>query len=165
VSQWIQDLLDRWFPGLGETQARILSWVLLGGAAVLILNLALRWFQDRGKAERPSEAYPGATPRPRSAEEWTAWARRAAEAGRLRDAATGVYQATILSLDARGAVRYRDWKTAGDYAVELSDAHALRGPFLDFLGRFVEMAFGPVEPTQEAFEALTAGAARLGSTG
>ena len=92
------------------------------------------------------------------------WAREAARAGRLREAATGVYQATILRMDARGSLRYREWKTPGDYALEMPDNEPSRAAFVDFLGRFLELAFGASEPTDEGFEAFSAAASRIGGS-
>lgn len=163
VTRWIRDLLNRLFPNLGEAEIRIVSWVLLGVCVLFTIHLLLRWFRDGkipGRRHRAPDT--AALTRPRDAAEWREWARSSAGAGRLRDAATGIYQATILTLDERGALRYREWKTPGDYALEVSGQEALRAPFLDFLGHFVEVAFGPVEPTREAYEALSAGAARFG---
>jgi hypothetical protein len=165
AAQWIEDFLSRWIPVLGDTEARILSWFLLVAVVGGMIYLIVRRFSDRGPSVR-RPALVGGSPaqRPRDASDWMAWAAEAARAGRLRDAATGLYQATVLRLDARGALRYREWKTPGDYALEVTDDDQLRGPFLDFLSRFLEVAFGPTEPTSEAFEALSAGAARIGDS-
>lgn len=163
VVEWLQELFRAWFPGLGEPETRILSWVVLGLCALFTVHFLVRRF--RGRIVRPRRERPAGGPpsKPRDATGWLAWARSSAQDGRLRDAATGVYQATILNLDARGALRYREWKTPGDYAVEVS-APDVRAPFLGFLDRFLEIAFGPTEPTAEAYEALSAGAARLGGS-
>lgn len=161
VVDWIQDLVNRWFPALGEGEVRILSWVFMGASAIFAGHLLWRRFGGRGRPREPrADSTTTPSEEPRDASEWMEWARGAAEQGRLRDAATGVYQATVLTLDARGALRYREWKTPGDYANEVA-GQDVRAPFLDFLGRFVEMAFGSAEPTPEAFETFAAGAARL----
>ncbi|MGD2047074.1 MAG: DUF4129 domain-containing protein [Gemmatimonadota bacterium] len=161
VIEWLQDLFRNWFPGLGESETRILSWVVLGLCALFVVHLLVRRFRGRSVPPRKDRSAAGPRSKPRDAAGWLAWARRSAQEGRLRDAATGVYQATILNLDARGALRYGEWKTPGDYAMEVS-APDVRAPFLSFLDRFLEIAFGPTEPTAEAYEALSAGAARLG---
>jgi len=163
LAEAIERFLSRWIPVLGETEARVLSWLLIGTTAALLAYMALRSFGERAAPRPGREALSrAAAARPRDASEWLAWAREAAGAGRLREAATGVYQATILGLDARGTVRYREWKTPGDYALEMPGDEPLRRPFLDFLGRFLELAFGAAEPTRESFEAFSAGASRLG---
>ncbi len=68
----------------------------------------------------------------------------------------------ILDLETKGTVRYGEWKTPGDYAVEVSADSALRGPLRGFLAHFVTIAFGHAEPTEEALDALFARAERLG---
>jgi hypothetical protein len=165
LAETIERFLSRWIPVLGDTEARILSWFLIGATAIAAVYFVVRRFADRGAPRKGSglESGPPA-PRPRDAGEWLAWAREAAGAGHLRSAATGVYQATIFELDTRGALTYREWKTPGDYAAEMSAGEPLRAPFLDFLGRFLELAFGPSEPTVERFEAFSAGASRLGGS-
>jgi len=143
----------------------VLSWVLIVAVAGTAIYLLLRRLGERAVAPGGVTATSGsAAPRPRDSAEWMAWAREAASAGRLRAAATGVYQATILRLDARGAVRYREWKTPGDYAVEMPATEPLRAPFMDFLGRFLELAFGASEPTTERYEAFAAAASRMGDS-
>jgi hypothetical protein len=163
LAEAIERFLSRWIPVLGETEARILSWLLIAATVAAVVLMVLRSFADRGapRAGREMPARP-APARPRDASEWLAWAREAARTGRLREAATGVYQATILRLDARGTLSYRAWKTPGDYALEVSGDEPLRVPFLDFLGRFLELAFGAAEPSAKRFEAFSAGASRLG---
>lgn len=163
VVEWVQDLFHRWFPALGDSETRTLSWIALGLCALFAIHFLLRRLRDRRPRPRRETAFEEPTRAPRDAEGWWIWARGRAQAGHLRDAATGVYQATILRLDARGSLRYGEWKTPGDYALEVS-ASDVRAPFMDFVGRFVEIAFGPAEPTTEAYEALSTGAARLGGS-
>ncbi len=159
----IRRFVERWLPTLGDSQIRFMSWLLLIVTVAFSGYLVTRWILGRrptvrsrrgGEVSLPSE--------PLDSAGWGEWAHAKARAGRLREAATGRYQSAILHLDSRGALRYREWKTPGDYALEMSDEEALRAPFLDFLGRFVEVAFGPHEPTPEAFESLSAGAKSLG---
>ncbi|HET9948611.1 MAG TPA: DUF4129 domain-containing protein [Longimicrobiales bacterium] len=166
--RWIQSVLDavdaflrRWWPDLQDSHLQMIYVatfaVVVAGAAVM----ALRWAKARG-AGRAAAPPPGARPRPRDAAGWAALARAAAAEGRYREAATGVYQATVLHLDSAGKLRYREWKTPGDYALEASGRGAAPG-LTEFLARFVEMAFGPREPTSADFDALSQRATRLGS--
>lgn len=162
VLEWIENMIRRWLPQLDPGQARVISWIVVGATLVVGVLLFARW--AAGRASRPgadATSGPATTEKPRDAAAWVAWAREAARDGRLRAAATGLYQSTILHLDSTGTVRYREWKTPGDYALEVSAAE-MRTPFLDFLGRFLEVAFGPHDPTVEAFESLAEDAARLG---
>jgi hypothetical protein len=160
---WFGRMVRRWLPNLDESQIRLLSWLLLGAAVAVAVSMAVRWIRARRKGKRSGGATAVSRPSgPLDAVGWGEWARAKARAGQLREAASGLYQAAILHLDARGAVRFREWKTPGDYALEMSDQEALRAPFLDFLGQFVEVAFGPHEPTPETFASLSAGAERLG---
>ena len=158
----LERLIVRLLPVLGETEARIVSWVLLLAMVATISALLLRSFQERPPTRRPEPMSLPQEARPRTAAEWMSWAREAAHAGRLREAATGVYQAKVLQLDAGGVLRYREWKTPGDYAMEMAAGEPTRAAFLDFLGRFLELAFGPAEPTEERFEAFSAAASRIG---
>ena len=170
IVRWIQAALDlisrfvrRWMPALGDPQVRLLSWLLVAVAVGVGGYLATRWIRGRrttARSRQPGDVLPRSEPLDSAG--WGEWARAKARAGRLREAATGRYQSAILHLDSRGVLRYREWKTPGDYALEMSDEDALRAPFLDFLGRFVEVAFGPHEPTPEAFESLSVHARRLG---
>jgi len=160
----IERFLARLIPVLGETETRVISWILLTAAFAVLVTLLLRGFRDRTPVRKPDAAPVVPPVRPRSAAEWMSWARDTARAGRLREAATGVYQATILRLDARGALRYREWKTPGDYALEMADNEPTRAAFVDFLGRFLELAFGASEPTDERFEAFSAAASRIGGS-
>jgi len=170
LMRWIQAALDfvgrlfeRWWPALGDSQVRFLSWLLLGVTVAFGGYLVTRWILGRRPTTRSRRGGDvSLRSEPLDSAGWGEWARDKARAGRLREAATGRYQSAILHLDSRGVLRYREWKTPGDYALEMSDEEALRAPFLDFLGRFVEAAFGPHEPTPEAFESLSAGAKSLG---
>ncbi len=170
IMRWIAEALDsvgrffeRLLPTLEDSQIRFLSWLLLGLTVVFAGYLVTRWILGRQLAVRSRRGSEVPLPsEPLDSAGWGEWARAKARAGLLRAAATGRYQSAILHLDSRGVLRYRDWKTPGDYALEMSDEEALRAPFLDFLVRFVEVAFGPHEPTPEAFESLSAGAERLG---
>jgi hypothetical protein len=161
---FLREILSRWWPDLGESELRLISWValtILAGAALLLIH---RW-ASRAERRIPKSAGPtaGSSPGSLDARAWATRARAAALAGRYREAATGLYQATILELDAAGRLRYRDWKTPGDYALEISGEDAVRTGFIAFLADFVTVAFGPLEPDASAFASLSSRAAVLGS--
>ena len=170
-SRWLQafvdflrDILSRWWPDLGESGVRLISWAALVILAGIFLLLIHRWASgaERRSRRRGGQPVGSSVDRP-DARGWASRARAAAAAGRYREAATGLYQATILELDAAGRLRYRDWKTPGDYALEISGEDAERAGFIAFLADFVTMAFGPVEPDASAFASLSSRAAVLGS--
>lgn len=156
------DLLRRWFPALSDAQVRWVQGLVFFFVVLGLILLATRWARGRSSAE-PRRSVPRASgPEMRDARAWRRWASSAAAEGRLREAATGLYQSVILHLDSRGAVRHREWKTPGDYLDEVGDDATLRARLRDFLEGFVELAFGRGEPTPDAFELLDASADRLG---
>jgi hypothetical protein len=161
LGEALTNFLSRWWPSLGETQVRVMSWIALVVASVLLAMLVARWASRGHRSPSGGRREPAA--RPLDAHGWAAEARAAAAAGRYRQAATGVYQATILHLDSVGSLRYGAWKTPGDYALEASAKDEGGGRLADFLASFVEMAFGPREPVASDFDALSLRAAKLGA--
>jgi hypothetical protein len=162
IANTIERFLARWLPSIGEEQVRLVSWFLLASAVCAGVYVTWRWLSDRTPGARRPPRTVSAPPALRDAAAWAQWARAEALAGRLREAATGLYQAVLLHLEAQGTLRYGDWKTPGDYASEVSPDPRLRVPFRSFLGHFVALAFGPVEPTHEELESLFVRAERLG---
>lgn len=162
IADAIERFVARWLPSVGEEQVRLVSWALLLGAVCAGVYVSWRWLSERKPRAGKRATGTFASPVPRDAAAWAQWARAEALAGRPREAATGLYQAVILHLEGQGTLRYGDWKTPGDYALEASADPRLRVPLRSFLGQFVALAFGPVEPTHEAIESLFAGAERLG---
>jgi hypothetical protein len=160
----LRDILRRWWPDLGESEVRLISWLALAvltGLAVLLIH---RWASGAERRNRRrSRLGTEAAADPLDARSWASRARSAAAAGRYREAATGLYQATILEMDAAGRLRYRDWKTPGDYALEIRVEDPARSGFLAFLSDFVAVAFGPAEPDASSFASLSGRAAALGS--
>jgi len=160
----LRDILRRWWPDLGESEIRLMSWLALAvltGLAVLLIHRWASGAERRNRRRSRADTEPHADPL--DARGWASRARTAAAAGRYREAATGLYQATILEMDAAGRVRYRDWKTPGDYALEIPSEDPARTGFLAFLADFVAVAFGPVEPDATSFASLSNRAAALGS--
>jgi len=159
----LRDILRRWWPDLGDSEVRLISWLALAvltGLAVLVIH---RWATGaERRSRRRSRPETEATADPLDARGWATRARTAAAAGRYREAATGLYQATILEMDTAGRLRYREWKTPGDYALEIPAQDPARSGFLAFLADFVAVAFGPVEPDASSFAALSNRAAALG---
>jgi hypothetical protein len=143
------EILDRLFPDLPRHGESALGWVFIAvlvlTAVAILAHLANAYYGVWRGRERRSTALaagPAAGRGPRSAAEWEAEARRAAAEGRLREAALALYQALLLRLDARGAVRYDPAKTPGDYRREAL-GHAEASRLLEgFLRGFEPVAFG-----------------------
>jgi hypothetical protein len=160
----LRDILRRWWPDLADSEVRFISWLALAVLTGLAILLIHRWASGaerrRGARSRPAS---DAAVEPLDARGWASRARSAAAEGRYREAASGLYQATILEMDAAGRLRYRDWKTPGDYALEVPREDPVRTGFLAFLADFVTVAFGPVEPDASSYATLSSRAAALGS--
>jgi hypothetical protein len=159
----LRDVLRRWWPDLADSEIRLISWVALGVLTGLTVLLIHRWAsgaERRNRRRSRAETEPAADPL--DARGWASRARTAAAAGRYREAATGLYQATILEMDAAGRLRYREWKTPGDYALEIPAEDPTRTGRLAFLAAFVGVAFGPAEPDASSFASLSQRAAALG---
>jgi len=162
-SDFVGDLLRRWWPDLQDSDIRIISTIALVFLTAASVLFIYRWASGNQRRSRRAERPEDRLAEPLDAGGWAARARAAAAAGRYREAATGLYQATILRMNAQGRLRYRDWKTPGDYALEISGQDPDRAGFIAFLGGFVEAAFGPAEPDSSVFDALAARATMLGS--
>ncbi|MDB4950595.1 MAG: hypothetical protein JWM27_3244, partial [Gemmatimonadetes bacterium] len=96
---------------------------------------------------------------------WDEEARRAAAAGRLRDAAVATYHALLLRLDTRGVVRFDPSKTPGEYRREAWRDPAVAGALAGFLRLFEPVVFGgrPLDGTgYERLRAAAGEAARRG---
>ena len=118
---FLREILGRWWPDLGESELRLISWVALSVIAGMALLLIHRWASGAERRSRRNALRPsGSSVDALDARDWASRARAAAAAGRYREAATGLYQATILELDAAGRLRYRDWKTPGDGNIRIS---------------------------------------------
>lgn len=160
VYDFLRALFGRWMPTLDDETVRLVSLALVFLAAGAVIVATWRRTVDRdSRAGRRSRRTSATSPR--SATDWVRRARQAQREGRLRDAATALYRAVVLHLEARGDVRYGEWKTPGDYALEVGGTDA-ESSFESFLALFVEIAFGPRAPTDDSVESLFARAGRLG---
>jgi hypothetical protein len=164
--RWLEGLLDG-FKGL-EVNAPWLYWLVIAWLAIsaiailahLILTAtsAIRWREKAIQKEAPEE---GGRRGPRTPADWEAEARRAAAEGRMRDAAIALYQAVLLRLDARGALRFDPSKTPGDYRREVRRHPDVAPPFSAFLRGFEPVVFGgrPLDAT--SYDQLRARAAEV----
>ena len=169
VWSWIGGLFGR-FGELRDTAPPLYYGVLavLVALGVAILAFFLyNTFSRLGDADHPARVRiagpPGA--RPRSAAEWEEEARRAAGAGRYREAAIALYQALLLRLEAAGAVRYDPAKTPGDYRREARPHERGARALAAFLRGFEPVAFGGRTLDAEGYARLCAAAAEGGAHG
>ncbi|MBV9775143.1 MAG: DUF4129 domain-containing protein [Gemmatimonadetes bacterium] len=135
----------------------ILAWLTLSALAILA-HFATTGYQAWRGRERKSAGGPRGVPRPGhrplDAAGWEAEARRAAAEGRLRDAALALYQALLLRLHDRGALRYEASKTPGDYRREARGNAEVSRTLDAFLRRFEPVAFGGRSLDGAGYEAL-----------
>lgn len=162
VFEWIGHQLEL-FRGLRVTTPwlfwLIIGWIVLTLAALVghLVWTAVQVARRGGDATSPA-ATPGARGRPRTAAEWDAEAARLAGEGRLREAAVALYQALLLRLDARGAVRFDASKTPGDYRREARKHPEAARTLGGFLRLFEPVAFGGRSLDAEGWERMRAAA-------
>ena len=131
------------FGGL-RTESPIVYWLVMGSLIALGLGIVIYFIHNTllrlGAAEPVIrlEAGPGGAidARARTAAEWEDEARRAAAAGRYRDASVALYQALLLRLEAAGTLRYDPAKTPGDYRREARRSPQAAGALTGFLRGF-----------------------------
>jgi len=169
LKAWFWELVER-FNVLESTAPvlywGIVAWLALSALAILAHFGTTAYQVWRARERKTGTGAPGAeAARPVGAADWEALARRAAAAGRLRDAALALYQALLLRLDARGVVRYDPAKTPGEYRWEAM-AHGEVARVLEaFLRGFEPVAFGGRELDAPGYERLRRIAAEGGAHG
>jgi Domain of unknown function (DUF4129) len=168
--------VGQFFDRFGDlrSDSPFVYWLVIGilvAAALAILGYLL-WstlvgMAERGAVERTAEVRGGGAPnaRARSAAEWEEEARRAAGAGRYREAALALYQALLLRLETAGAVRYDPAKTPGDYRREARRDPRAAGTLTAFLRGFEPAVFGGRALDGEGYERLRAAASGAGGHG
>jgi hypothetical protein len=151
----------------------IVYWLVMGtlialGLAIIgyfIHNTLLR-LGETDPAPRPARGTAGAIDaRARTAAEWEDEARRAAAAGRYRDAAVALYQALLLRLEASGVLRYDPAKTPGDYRREARKAPQAAGALTSFLRGFEPVVFGGRALDAAGYDRLRGAAGEAGAHG
>lgn len=164
IGEWLGQLR------LLETTAPALFWLIIGflalSAAAIVAHLVWTALQAARAREDDEDGAGGRfrPARPRTADDWEEEARRAAAAGRLREAALALYQALVLRLDARGAVRYDPSKTPGDYRREAARTHPDAARALAaFLRTFEPVAFGGRALDPAGWEKLRSTAGEAGA--
>ncbi len=142
----------------------IIAILVAAGLAIIgyLLWSTLSRLEERGATPRPAAVQGAVNARARTAGEWEDEARRAAAAGRFREAAVALYQALLLRLEAAGAVRYDPAKTPGDYRREARRDAKAAGTLAAFLRGFEPVVFGGRTLDGEGYEQLRAAAAGAG---
>ena len=138
------------------------------GLALLVYMIlgTLARLQEKDAPPRPARAPSGAIDaRARSAAEWEEAARRAAAAGRFREAAVALYQALLLRLEAAGVLRYDPAKTPGDYRRETQRDPRAAGALTAFLRGFEPAVFGGRALDAAGYDRLRGAAGEAGAHG
>ena len=171
LTQRIGELLGRFFalrtesPPVYYTVVVVLVAIGLAIVAYFVINTLARLRE----AEAPAVLRaPGAVDaRVRTAAEWEEEARRAAAAGRFREAAVALYQALLLRLEAAGTVRYDPAKTPGDYRREAKAGRDPRaaGALAAFLRGFEPAVFGGRALDAAGYDRLRGAAGEAGARG
>lgn len=177
----VWDALERAVAWLGDRlsfgqglrfSSPLLYWLMIGTLAALAVGIlgyliwsaASRTRPERAAVAGKAASAPRAT-RPRGADEWDEEARRLAAEGRLREASVALYQALLLRLEKRGALRYEASKTPGDYRREVRAQPDAARTLAAFLRRFEPVAFGGRAVDAQSYEALRESARLEGARG
>lgn len=179
IREWLAGIVSRFWAwvadqlqAFGELKVThpwiwwlVVSWLVI---TVLALLAHLIWTTLQA-ARRGEDAGPegaGAksrAPKPRTAADWEAEAARLAAEGRMRQAAAALYQALLLRLDGRGAVRFDPSKTPGDYRREARKQPEASQRLNAFLRLFEPVAFGGRRLDAEGWERMRVAAAERGA--
>lgn len=167
VRCWIAAALAR--IDLSPGGQRFLFWAAVALLALTALALLVRLARLASAAWRMRrDGYRRGPARPRAAaatDDWEARAREAAAQGRWRDAALALYQALLLRLAARGAVRVDAAKTPGDYRREARADDAAARALDAFLRSFEPVAFGGRQLDASGYARLREAVAEAGTGG
>ncbi len=166
--RWVFDRLS----GVGgfKEAGPVVFYIVVAVLAAAAIGLLAHIFYTSGVAfSRERGAGPGedgeAQRGPRTAADWEGAARRAAAEGRLREASLALYNALVLRLDARGALRFDPAKTPGDYRREVRANPEVARPFAAFVRGFEPVVFGGRALDPEGYERLRAAAGEAGARG
>ena len=177
IREWLAGVFSRLWAWIGEQLSAFAGlkvshpwiwWAVVGWLVITVLALLahLVWSTLQA-ARRGEDAEPAAArtrrARPRTAADWEAEAARLAAEGRLREAAAALYQALLLRLDGRGAVRFDPSKTPGDYRREARPHPEAAKALGAFLRLFEPVAFGGRGLDAEGWERMRLAAAEGGA--
>lgn len=165
--------IGEWFDSFGalRSDSPIVYWIVIG--ALVALGLGIIAYFVRSTLSRLEEGAPriargpgqAMDARARTAGEWEEEARRAAAAGRFRDAAVALYQALLLRLEAAGILRYDPAKTPGDYRREARRDPRAAGALTAFLRGFEPVVFGGRALDAAGYDRLRGAAGEAGAHG
>jgi hypothetical protein len=174
VGRWIREAIEFLLPSFdaGATRDNVLLVILIalmaGVAVFVVLHLSGVLPKLLGRsAEAGAGAAGGKGPGGRAsrAAEWEERARKAAAAGRWREASLALYQALLLRLEERGAVRYDPSKTPGDYRREARKSQEARAVLDGYLRAFEPVAFGGRAIDGRGYDGLKTTAEKVGARG
>jgi hypothetical protein len=146
----------------------LVYWAVVGWMALTVVAIVahLVWtavqaskYGDRDAAKTAKAK----AAKPRGPAEWETEAARLAGEGRFREAAVALYQALLLRLDARGAVRFDPSKTPGDYRREARPHADAAKALTSFLRLFEPVAFGGRALDEDGWERMRTAAAAGGA--
>ena len=163
---WVFDRLS----GIGAVKEAgpVVFYIVVALLAATAIGLLAHLFYSSGVAfSRDHGSREGAGPArgPLTAVDWEGAARRAAAEGRLREASLALYNALVLRLDARGALRFDPAKTPGDYRREVRADPEVARPFAAFVRGFEPVVFGGRALDPDGYERLRAAAGEAGARG
>lgn len=149
----------------GEALFYLLVALMAAVAVGVLLHLTDRLPRAWRLRDRGGEGAAAAPGRSARAADWERRAREAARGGRWREAALALYQALLLRMEERGAVRYDPAKTPGDYRREARRGGPERKALEAFLRGFEPVAFGGRELDEGGYARLRAAAGEAGAHG
>ena len=159
--EWI----GRFFPDIPETQAELLTVLVVATCIGAISFVVLRWLPKGNpqSARRDPDALPDEL---RTAGDWLRIAAERARSAEYRHAATALYQGFVLTLERRGAVDFHPSKTPGEYALEAAGGGVINErettDATTFIRSFQQLAFGHEAPTSSGYHGLEELAERVG---
>ena len=166
--------VNDWFSSFGalRSDSPVVYWLVMGSLIALGLGIVayfvyrtLSGLEGGEHVRVPRGPGPAVDARARTAGEWEEAARRAAAAGRFREAAVALYQALLLRLEAAGVIRYDPSKTPGDYRREARRSPQAAGALTAFLRGFEPVVFGGRALDAAGYDRLRGAAGEAGAHG
>lgn len=163
LRHWLANLFERLAPEtqpdvapgpLSESMAQVAGWIVIGGAAALLLFLLVRWLQTLLQAFVRNEQ--GATQTgdlmPTTPAEARQAASRYAQGGDYRSAVRQLYLAALLTLQDRRIVPRDPSLTNREVLARTPDDHPSHKPLQSVVEVFDDVWYGVHEPDGDTFE-------------